>query len=123
MKTKFLCIIFILSLGILPVFADTIELHPDDVGATTSIRTTKSRVVIPVSAEIVNSELDLYFTTSVGLATVSVTDEDGNVQYLEVLDTDSESDFAIDLSSLTPGTYTLNVVYGSQTIVGDFDIF
>lgn len=123
MKTKFLCIIFILSLGILPVFADSIELHPDDVGATISIRTTKSRVVVPVSAEIVNSELDLYFTSSVGLATVSVTDEDGNVQYLEVLDTDSESDFAIDLSSLAPGTYTLNVVYGSQTIVGDFDIF
>lgn len=123
MKAKILGIIFILTLGVLPATAGDIELHPDDVGAITSIRTSKSRVVIPVSAEIVNSELDLYFTTSVGLATVSVTDEDGNVQYLEVLDTDSESDFAIDLSSLTPGTYTLNVVYGSQTIVGDFDIF
>ncbi|MBP1677046.1 MAG: hypothetical protein H6Q20_1605 [Bacteroidetes bacterium] len=101
-----------------------VPLKPDsskagDIGPGTPIRT---NVLIPLSVAINDYELALFFDSNVGLVTVSVYDEDDNIEYSEVINTNTESEFYLDLSDLASGTHTLKISYGSVRLVGEFEL-
>ncbi len=119
-------LLVIVSLLFVPsVFGEVqVPLKPDtnkagDFGPGTPIRT---NVLIPLSVEINDYELALFFDSNVGLVTVSVYDEDDNIEYSEVINTNTESEFYLDLSDLASGTHTLKISYGSVRLVGEFEL-
>lgn len=86
-----------------------------------SLSRTKT-VIIPVSMEIENDELGVYFKYAVGGAYISVEDENGAVVISTVVDTTNELEFYFPLDELGGGTYTLRVSYGSTKLKGEFKL-
>lgn len=82
----------------------------------------RSRVYIPISSTFEYSELSLFFESNVGMCTVSVVDENDNVEFLEIIDTDNESEFWFDFSDLNSGTHYLKIIYGSMNLIGEFEV-
>ena len=81
---------------------------------------TSSSNFIPVTADVVGSELIVDFTTTVGTAYVSVVDDGGNVVYQTVVDAFSTSEVAIPVDGMRSGKYSLKISYGSTRLIGDF---
>jgi len=77
---------------------------------------------LPVSATISDSQLSVYFETSVGDATITVYDESDQIIYQETVDTDSTSTVFISSSSWSAGNYSITITYGTTTLRGDFSI-
>ena len=77
---------------------------------------------IPVSATIDATELSMYFEWSVGDATITVYDEYSNVVYQGVVDTDTDLSTSIPSGSWSAGSYTLTISYGTEYLIGDFQI-
>ena len=75
---------------------------------------------IPVTATINDSELAIYFETSFGVATITLTDDLNQSVYQETLDTDSSTEIDIPVSLYQRGNYKLAITYGSQTLTGEF---
>ena len=80
----------------------------------------KSPQLVPVTANIENGELGLFFSTNVGMCTVTIYDENDNVEIMEIIDTDSQSDFFFDLSGLSAGEHQVQISFGSANFVGTF---
>jgi hypothetical protein len=81
---------------------------------------TSSSNFIPITADVVGSELIVDFTTTIGTAYVSVVDDGGNVVYQTVVDTFSTSEVAIPVDGMGSGKYSLKISYGSTRLIGDF---
>ena len=79
-----------------------------------------SKINIPVTADVVGSELIVDFPTAVGTAYVSVVDNSGNVVFQTVVDTFSTSEVAIPVDGMGSGKYSLKISYGSTRLIGDF---
>jgi len=77
---------------------------------------------LPVSAFISETELSVYFESTVGDATITVYDADNNVVYQETVDTDLESSVFISSSSWSTGGYSVTITYGTTSLIGYFDI-
>jgi len=88
--------------------------------ATTYSLSTRS--FIPVSANVVGTELFVDFSTTVGTAFVSVVDYNGNVVYQTVVDTYSTDEVAIPIDGLSSGNYSLKISYGSTHLIGNFKL-
>jgi len=86
---------------------------------TTSLSSTS---VIPVTADLVGSDLYVDFTSTVGTAYVSVVDKSGNVVYQTVVDTYSTSEVVIPVDGLSSGNYSLKISYGSTKLTGSFQL-
>lgn len=91
---------------------------------TTSTKTYSSRTkfFIPVTADVVGTELIVDFTTSVGTAYVSVVDANGSVVYQTVVDTYSTPEVVIPIDGLSSGKYSLKISYSSTNLTGDFQL-
>ncbi len=89
--------------------------------ASSSFSRTKV-VIIPVSMEVENNELAVYFKYAVGGAYVSVEDENGAVVISTVVDTTNELEFYFPVDELEGGKYTLRVSYGSTKLKGVFKL-
>jgi hypothetical protein len=92
---------------------------------STFLKTTalKSRAtVIPVTADIIDGELGIYFSNSVGIAYVSIVDQNGTIVDTEILDTTTNLELYIPIDGLTSGSYKLKISYGSTNLVGDFQL-
>jgi hypothetical protein len=90
---------------------------PDPMPARVTIDTE-----IPVSATIDSTELAMYFEWSVGEATITVYDEYSNVVYQGVVDTDTDLSTSIPSGSWSAGSYTLTISYGTENLIGDFQM-
>ena len=77
---------------------------------------------IPVTADVVGTELIVDFTSTVGTAYVSVVDHSGNVVYQTVVDTFSTSEVIIPVDGLSSGKYSLKISYGTTKLTGDFQL-
>jgi hypothetical protein len=77
---------------------------------------------LPVSVTIDESNLSLFFDSSVGDATITVYDSSNNVVYQEVVDTDSTAEVFIPVTSWSAGDYTVRISYGTTNLVGYFQI-
>ena len=116
------------------VFAVDVPLKKDDptiqpnvasMSAMTKLKSfasTSSLSYIPVTADVVGTELIVDFTTSVGTAYVSVVDNSGNVVYSTVVDTFSTSEVIIPVDGMNSGKYSLKITYGSTHLTGDFQL-
>ena len=89
---------------------------------STSTYSLSSKLFIPVSADVVGSELFVDFSTTVGTAFVSVVDSKGNVVYQTVVDTYSTDEVAIPIDGLSTGIYSLKISYGSTHLIGNFKL-
>jgi len=83
---------------------------------------TSSSSIIPVTADIINSELIVDFTSIVGTATVSVVDANGYVVSQTNVDTFTTSEVAIPLDGLSSGKYSLKISYGTTKLTGNFQL-
>lgn len=88
--------------------------------STSSSTTSSTRSFIPVTADIIGSELVVDFSTSVGTAFVSVVDQNGNVVYQTVVDTYNTPEVVIPIDGLSSGKYSVKIAYGSTKLIGDF---
>jgi hypothetical protein len=128
---------FIVSLSLFTnqvVFADIIirkddpapGTQPNILSTSTSISTktysSSTKFFIPVTADVVGTELIVDFTTSIGTAYVSVVDRDGNVVYQTVVDTYSTPEVVIPVDGMSSGKYALKISYGSTNLTGNFQL-
>jgi hypothetical protein len=77
---------------------------------------------IPVSATIDATELAVYFEWSAGDATITVYDQSQNVVYQAVVDTDTDLSTSIPSGSWSAGNYSLTISYGTENLIGDFQL-
>ncbi len=120
MKRSILLITFFALLSIGIASATEVEVDLTKVPPTTYPRIPRASFMMPLTAIVIDMELYLNFTTSVGLASISILDENGSIVYLGTLDTDSESELIISLESLYEGDHILIIEYDSVTITGMF---
>lgn len=71
-------------------------------------------VIDDVTIDILGSDLVVNFNSPVGIATVTISDKNGNIVYQTVEDTDITSEVIIPVSFFTSGTYTVKVAYGTS---------
>ena len=91
---------------------------------TTSLKTASLKVetIIPVTADVINGELGVFFSSPVGIATISVVDQYGNVVELTTIDTSSSSELYISTDGWDAGVYTLKISYGTTHLIGEFQL-
>lgn len=118
---KHLAFVIIALLSIQSITANDVPLKAGDYIGDMNGRTVRSsRRLVPVTANIENGELGLFFSTNVGMCTVTIYDENDNVEIMEIIDTDSQSDFFFDLSGLSAGEHQVQISFGSANFVGTF---
>lgn len=83
---------------------------------------TKTKSIIPVSVDLIGSDLVVDFSTSVGTAFVSVVDQVGNVVCQTVVDTYITPEVVIPIDGLSNGKYSVKIAYGSTRLIGDFQL-
>jgi hypothetical protein len=101
--------------------------QPNNIATATTLFSAKTysssaKSFIPVSADVVGSELIVDFSTSVGTAFVSVVDHSGNVVYQTVVDTYSTPEVVIPVDGLSSGKYSVKIAYGSTNLIGNFQL-
>ena len=117
------------SITLQSAFAD-ISLKKDNPGPggvpniTNSLKTTSLRTmsILPVSADVINDELVVDFSSAVGNATISVVDQYGSIIYLSTINTYSSSELAIPVTGWGSGSYTLKISYGTTNLIGSFQL-
>lgn len=81
-----------------------------------------SLTFIPVSATISETELSVYFESSVGDAIITVYDASNEVVYQQTVDTDSTREVYIPSGTWVSGNYTITVSYGTTDLIGEFQM-
>jgi len=122
--------IFMMLLCILPfqsIFAVDVPLKkgdPGGIGGDALVRKSMSlsTSILPVTASLNDPELDLNFSNPIGIVYVTVVDQNGSVVYSEVINTNSTLESVIETSSWNSGNYTLEIVYGSTSLSGSFQL-
>lgn len=110
------------SLPFQTIMSGNIPLKPDmDPNAT---KGTYQRAPVSIALDVTQNEtnITLNFLYPVGVAQVTLENENGDVVYQEAVNTYSTLDAAIDTQNLDGGVYTLKISYGSTNLVGDFEL-
>ncbi len=106
------------------VFADFPLRRDDSDPGTVTLGTlrapARAKTVIPVTMDVENGELAIFFKYSVGTAYITIEDANGVVVATDVLDTTVSTEFYIPLDELESGNYTLRVSYGTTKLIGEF---
>ena len=112
------CLISCLPLQTILAGGQPIVLEDDN----TNSDPTRPRMLamLSVSASIDDTQLEVYFGSQVGDATITVYDANNNIVYQETVDTDSNSEVFISTASWTNVTYTLKITYGTTHLKGGF---
>lgn len=110
-------------LSIQNVFAVDVPLKKGDPGGIggTSIMS-RSISVIPVSVSLINPQLVIYFNNSIGIAHITIVDQNDSIVYQDVIDTYSSIESVIETSGWDSGNYKVKIVYGSTKLVGTFQL-
>lgn len=116
-----------LSLAIFPFessFAVDVPLQKTDPGSIGPMMLTRtvSTTVNTVTATLNDPELIVDFSRPVGIATISILDETGNVVYQVSIDTNSTQGAVIDTSVFDSGNYTLKITYSRTVLKGTFQL-
>jgi len=75
---------------------------------------------IPLTASYTTEEANLNFIYSVGITTITISDESGAVIYMVTLDTSAQSNLYIPFDMWDSGNYLITIQYGSITLKGIF---
>lgn len=89
-----------------------------------NIPSTGTRAPVSIALNVTQNETDvtLNFLYPVGAAQVTVENENGEVVYMETVDTFTTLDAYIDTQNFDGGVYTLKISYGSINLVGEFEL-
>jgi hypothetical protein len=127
MKTlnSFLISILLILLCSLPfqtTLAGDVPLKPDLDPNTT--KGTYQMAPIHIALDVAQNETDitLSFLYPVGIAQITIENENGDVVYQEGVNTFSTLDASIDTQNLDGGVYTLKISYGSTNLAGEFEL-
>ena len=82
----------------------------------------RSTSILPVSVSLDDTTLGIFFSKSVGIAHITIEDENGNVVYQDVVNTKSLLESNIETGGLDRGNYTFKVSYGTTTLIGNFQL-
>jgi hypothetical protein len=85
-------------------------------------RATSFSITTNVSADINETELSVYFDSPVGTATITVYDVNNQIVDQQTVDTNSTSEAVLPIDVLDSGDYTVEISYGTTTLVGSFII-
>jgi hypothetical protein len=79
---------------------------------------------IHIALDVAQNETDitLSFLYPVGIAQITIENENGDVVYQEGINTFSTLDASIDTQNLDGGVYTLKISYGSTNLAGEFEL-
>ena len=102
------------------VFAVEVPLKKDN--PANGSQQTKSTSTLPVSVSINDTDLGIVFSKSVGVANITIEDQNGNVVYQDVLDTNSTRTTSIETGGFDSGNYTVNISYSTTILIGDFQL-
>lgn len=82
------------------------------------------RAPVRIALDVAQNETDvtLNFLYPVDAAQVTVENENGEVVYMETVDTFTTLDAAIDTQNFDGGVYTLKISYGSTDLIGEFEL-
>lgn len=83
-------------------------------------RPTRTRILIPLTATVEGSELGFYYTANVGTCTVTVVDQNNNIEFVQVINTSEDTEFYFDLQGLPVGYHYVKISYGSTNLIGKF---
>ncbi len=78
--------------------------------------------IIPVTVDLSDTELYLNFSSSVGIAVVTVKDSNGSIVQMDFLDTDSENELYISIENWDSDDYILTIEYGNKILNGYFSL-
>lgn len=86
--------------------------------------TTRSIQIFPVSAELTPNTLEIVFVNNVGLATIQVENQDGNIVAFETANTtdENERNLSIPTSTWNQGEYFITIEYGTTMLEGEFSL-
>ena len=87
-----------------------------------SMSTSSSFSINPVTVLLVDNEIVVDFSKSVGIVHITVEDQNGNVVYQDVIDTNSSIESLIDTSGWNSGNYTISISYGFTKLSGNFQL-
>jgi Protein of unknown function (DUF3244). len=108
------------------IFAVDVPLKNGETGmggiGTNKVTTLKTVTYSPVSATLLVPDLYVDFSTSVGIATISIIDNTNNTVYQVSIDTFITPEVTIPVDTLNSGKYTLKVSYGSTVLTGTFQL-
>ena len=92
---------------------------------TTSLKTSslKTTSIIPVTASLNGTELSLYFGSPVGVAQITIEDQNGSIVYQDAIDTNSTAELLIATDGWASGNYTVNIAYGKTSLSGTFLLY
>ncbi len=114
--------LLLLNLPFQLVSAKDVLLRPDDDVANIPSNETKAPVRIALDVAQNETDVTLNFLYPVDAAQVTVENENGEVVYMETVDTFTTLDAAIDTQNFDGGVYTLKISYGSTNLVGEFEL-
>ena len=80
------------------------------------------QINLSTTATINDTDLAIYFETSIGDATITVTDDSSQVVYIETVNTDSNPEIHIPVDLWNKGNYNLTITYTNTTLRGDFTL-
>ena len=117
----FVCLVCILPIQ--TIFAEDVPLKSNnDPNATTNPRPARAPGRIAVFATLNETELSVIFNNSVGIAEITIVDENGGIVYQEGIDTAVNSELLVETDGWNSETYKLKVEYGSIKLVGKFEL-
>lgn len=108
------------SLFTLNCFATEVPISKSD--TPTHAGQSRAPFRIPVAVSYSADELNLNFIYSVGVATITVTDESGAVVYQQTTDTSAQSNLIIPIDMWNSGNYVITIQYGSINLNGQFSL-
>ena len=79
-------------------------------------------MLIPVTVDLSTSHLCFNFATSVGMATITITDSLNSIVHQVSIDTDTNNELTIPVDIWNNGNYSMEISYGSITLVGSFEL-
>ncbi len=118
-KSLLFCLLFLFS-AFTGIYAVDVPLDKSN-PIPTSTRP-RAPILIPVTVDLSNTDLYLNFTSEVGIVNIVITDGNGSMIYQQSVDTNSTNELYIPVDSWETGNYTLEIIYGSITLVGIFTI-
>ena len=97
-----------------------IIIRKDEPKDPTPVQTNRVGTSLPVSATINDTELAVYFESTIGEVIVTVISDSTGIVYQDEIDTGSVSEIFIPSTVWSPGNYSLIFSYGSTTLKGEF---
>lgn len=120
MNRTFISIVVSVLMSVGIISAVNIPVQHDTTTSGGGTQPSKTRMLIPLSVDLNDTDINICFTSPVGLATITITDETGSVVCQQSMDTDTDSVMIIPVGGFDSGNYTITIQYDTTSLAGYF---